>query len=145
MKIYLAARYSRREELCEYRELLHEIGHTVTSRWLDGEHQALDNCATDEEAQRFAEDDLRDLMAADTLICFTEPSRSANSRGGRHVEFGVALGLMVAGRKRHRIIVVGPRENVFYCLPAIEQHKVWNGAIRRIKADTFVAPRKASR
>ena len=39
MKIYLAARYSRREELCGYRSELEAIGHTVTSRWLNGKPQ----------------------------------------------------------------------------------------------------------
>jgi len=39
MKIYLAARYSRREELAAYRTELEALGHTVQARWLNGEHQ----------------------------------------------------------------------------------------------------------
>lgn len=39
MKIYLAARYSRREELCGYRSELEARGHRVQARWLNGEHQ----------------------------------------------------------------------------------------------------------
>jgi len=45
------------------------------------------------------------------VITFTETPRSSNSRGGRHVEFGIALGM------RKRAVVIGPRENVFHCLP----------------------------
>lgn len=38
MKIYLAARYGRREELAGYRKELEAEGHIVTSRWLRGNH-----------------------------------------------------------------------------------------------------------
>src|ERR1700683_5297127 len=41
-KAYLAARYSRRLELCRYRAELTRLGITVTSRWLNGSHQ-IDN------------------------------------------------------------------------------------------------------
>jgi hypothetical protein len=41
-RVYLAARYSRREELCRYADDLRAIGHTITSRWLDGNHQVDD-------------------------------------------------------------------------------------------------------
>jgi len=39
MNIYLAARYSRRLELCGYRQQLRELGHAVDAVWLNGEHQ----------------------------------------------------------------------------------------------------------
>ncbi len=39
MIIYLAARYSRRMELCSYRTQLADHGIAVTARWLDGSHQ----------------------------------------------------------------------------------------------------------
>lgn len=44
------------------------------------------------------------------------PSQSAPwaARGGRHVEFGVA----VASCKR--LVVIGPRENIFHHLPRVE-------------------------
>lgn len=45
MRIYLASRYSRREELCGYRSQLQAIGYDVQARWLNGEHQ-LDNAGT---------------------------------------------------------------------------------------------------
>src|SRR5689334_6788265 len=110
MKIYLAARYSRREELCGYRTQLEALGHTVTSRWLNGSHQisdagkpigdhgeALVEDGSDDRAaalrQHFAQEDFDDVRSADTLIAFTEVPRSGHSRGGRHVEFGAALAL----------------------------------------------------
>src|SRR5690348_13792693 len=109
MKIYLASRYSRRLELCEYRSQLQALGHVIPARWLNGGHQ-LDNggnpISEDGEAlveigrdfqaaelrQKFARDDWEDVTSAELVISFTEAPRSGHSRGGRHVEFGIALG-----------------------------------------------------
>lgn len=130
MRIYLAARYSRREELCEYREWLLNMGHDVRARWLDGEHQISDTGspignggealveAGGEDAAilraKFAQDDFEDTVGADVVINFTEPPRSKANRGGRHVECGIALALS------KRVIVVGYRENIFHWLPQVE-------------------------
>lgn len=121
--IYLAARYSRREELVLYRAILTKFGHTVTSRWLNGNHQISDDGlsaeAAEEERIRFAEEDWEDLTDAEVVVSFTEPPRATNSRGGRHVEFGAAMAL---GK---RVIVVGPRENVFHCRRIVEWYPDW--------------------
>lgn len=117
MKIYLCARYSRRNELRAVREELQRQGHTVTSRWLDTEWEEKDSAgssaAPPEYRHEFAVKDIEDVVAADCLIAFTEPPRSSG-RGGRHVEFGAALAL---GK---RLIVVGCRENLFYHHPRVE-------------------------
>ena len=135
-RVYLAARYSRRLELCGYRDDLAAAGITVTSRWLDGGHQ-LDNAgvpitedgerrfeagdpAVDHWREHFADEDVKDVLAADTLIAFTEEPRTCNSRGGRHVELGIAIGAC------NRVIVVGPRENVFCWLPDVEHYPSWD-------------------
>src|SRR3990167_6344379 len=128
MIIYLAARYSRREELLSYKADLEAAGHTVPARWLLGEHQAHDGALEVEAATEsmpavarlFAEEDVEDLRAADLLIAFSEPPRSGNSRGGRHVEFGMALAW---GKP---IIVVGPAENVFHTLPVVRRWPTWD-------------------
>jgi nucleoside 2-deoxyribosyltransferase len=128
MKIYLASRYSRREELCKYRDELVAMGHVVTSRWLNGNHQIDDQGlsveAKAEERQRFALEDFTDVIQADALIAFTEPPRATNSRGGRHVEFGIALGRMMP------VYVVGPRENVFHCLNDVRQFETFDDLCR---------------
>src|SRR6266567_4784608 len=113
MKIYLAARYSRLPEMQTYRDQLEGAGHKVTSRWVNGDHQVKDTTMSPAEACRFAQEDWEDLLVADMVISFTEPSRSGHSRGGRHVEHGIALAL------RKRVVVVGHRENVFHCLPEV--------------------------
>lgn len=161
MNIYLASRYSRREELCGYRAELHAIGHRVTSRWLNGKHQISDggkpigdhgealiegdDGGTSDEAARlrceFASEDVNDVLDASCIIAFTEPPRSSASRGGRHVEFGIALGLELIRRQhcpsdgpRFRMIVVGYRENLFCWLPFIEYYSTFSKALAMLAA-----------
>lgn len=118
MNVYLAARYSRRLELCGYAAELYADGHHVTSRWLLGNHQAEnDQLHRGADAERFAAEDLADVSEAALVVAFTEVPRTSNSRGGRHVEFGYALGLGIA------VVIVGPRENVFGCL--VPQFETW--------------------
>jgi hypothetical protein len=118
VKIYLASRYSRIAEMNLVADVLVSLGHVVTSRWIQGGHQVTDRGLNDQAEEKlrtlFAIEDLEDLVAADCCISFTEEPRSSASRGGRHVEFGVALA------HRKRCLVVGPRENVFHCLPGVE-------------------------
>lgn len=138
MRIYLASRYSRRLELCEYRSQLEDLGYDVQARWLNGQHQILSNgqpigenveaLIEDGDADyaeirgKFARDDLEDVSNADVVISFTEPPRSNSSRGGRHVEFGIALA------NGAHLIVVGYRENIFHCLPEVKFAKTWETA-----------------
>ena len=99
MKIYLAARYSRIDEINEYADQLRKAGYQVDARWLLGNHQIHEGVDKVEgatvsvpmEGQSFALDDVADLQDAEVVISFTEPPRSTSSRGGRHVEFGMAL------------------------------------------------------
>jgi hypothetical protein len=147
MRIYLAARYSRRLELCGYRDELQKMGHTVQAVWLNGEHQISDTgtpigehgeslveghlrsgerLSPEDKSERagelrshFANEDFRDVINCQLLIAFTEPPRSEASRGGRHVELGIALG------RGKLIAVVGPRENIFCWLEYIRQFDTW--------------------
>ncbi len=62
-------------------------------------------------------------MAADAVIIFTEIPNTILATGGRHVEFGLALA------QGKRVIIVGPRENVFhYLLPDSQVFVTWNKA-----------------
>lgn len=129
MKIYLAARYSRCKELQKYRDQLQSLGHTVVSRWIDGGHEITKEGSTVADYQeriRFAQEDKADLESSDCVISFTEEPRKTNIRGGRHVEFGMALAL------NKRVLVIGHRENVFHCLPQVEFFDTWQEAIAKI-------------
>lgn len=134
MRIYLAARYSRREELCGYRDQLRALGHVVTSRWLNWNHQISDDeisCpGSVTQNESFTVEDLDDLLEANCVISFTEPPRQPSSnRGGRDVELGIAIGRRDCYVTTPRIVVVGPRENVFRFLPYIEHFESWDAAL----------------
>lgn len=126
-RIYLASRYSRREELCQVREALRELGWIVTPRWLNGDHQISDEEMSSEERRaakaHFAAEDWEDLASSAITVSFTEEPRSSSSRGGRHVEYGAALAM------GQRCIVVGPAENVFHLLPSVELYSGLDAAI----------------
>lgn len=112
MRIYLAARYERRFEMLGVAATLARAGHEVTSRWIEGGRG-------DDPAIVPAVEDLIQLSHADCLVSFTEdPQRNVAwaARGGRHVEFGVAL---ATGK---RLCVVGPRENIFHHLLSVEAY-----------------------
>lgn len=131
MRIYLAGRYGRRKELAEYAERLHRLGHQVTSRWLYGAHEMIDERPAPEEARRFAEEDLVDLQNANLLIAFTEAPGpvAGRGRGGRHVELGYALASGLP------VYVVGHRENVFCHLPEIRQFDHFETLYERLRAE----------
>ena len=111
MKIYLASRYSRHEEMLEIAKELRMIGHIVTSRWIAGGYELKDG--TEQEAPRFALEDMEDIFAADALALFIDDMPSRN-RAGKDVEFGYALGL------QKRLFHIGLRTNVFTYLPRVE-------------------------
>lgn len=130
MKFYLAARYSRHPEMQKCRDDLETLGHVVTSRWINGEHQMVNDSmfspGDEKIAERFAREDIEDIVAADCVISFTEPQRSTNSRGGRHVEFGLALGRGILN------VIVGPRENVFHFIPGLAVYDTWEDCLADI-------------
>lgn len=121
------------------------MGHTVQARWLDGGHQISDKGVPigdsgedmveatggpgDDGAilrAKFAQDDWEDVINADVVINFTESPRSEATRGGRHVEFGIALA------KGARVIVVGYRENLFHWLPQVEFFETWDDLMQSV-------------
>ncbi len=138
MKVYLAARFSRRKEMQGYADELIALGHQVTARWVVGPPQSSHH--PDEVTghslayeERVSVEDLKDVADADCIICFSEQPRETNTRGGRHVEFGLA----VAAHKR--IILVGPRENVFHFLPVVENFPDWAALREPLKSERAAA------
>ena len=110
MKIYLAARFEKKNDMRDVRDFLVNDGHEVTSRWIDVEHEEdAAHTVTDAHRIEYAKMDVDDVLAADALVAFSDPRSAPGSGGGRHVEFGIALH---AGKD---IIVVGPKgEHIFH-------------------------------
>lgn len=115
--VYLSASFSRREELNRYREELAEVGIEVTSRWLTDPTPEL----TDDAWRTLAAKDRDDIRRADALVLFADSE--LDSRGGRHVEFGMALAL------EKRLIIVGEIENLFRRLAEVEVVNSWEEAV----------------
>lgn len=133
-QVYLAARYSRHEEMRGVRDVLQAIGYAVTAQWIDCHGGKYLTSFTSEVlnrdpayCSRTAQADLADLHAADTVISFT--SVDSGGKGGRHIEFGYALAL---GK---RMILVGPRENVFHTLPQVEHYSDWPHLVMALRKE----------
>jgi len=106
MKIYFAARFDHNATMRAYKYFLQiyapEI--EVTSRWIESHHNVGEYVACLE--------DVEDIKNADALLFFSEQA-TEYMRGGRHVEYGMALAL---GKT---IWVIGEKENVFHYHPSI--------------------------
>lgn len=122
--VYIAARFSRRPECHELAKFMASRGHYITSRWVlpNADHvipTGMSEQAADAERQRFAEEDFNDVISCDWMVSLTEEPRN-NSRGGRHVEFGMALALLKC------VTIIGPRETVFHHLPNVDWYpNIW--------------------
>lgn len=123
MHIYIASRYSRFPEMQQHAHVLESEGHTVTSRWIRGQHsldESLNRGQSDEVRENFAIEDIEDLTKSDIVLSFTEtvlvPAGDRPSKGGRHVEFGMGVAL------NKRMVNIGPREHVFHWLPNVEHY-----------------------
>lgn len=117
MKIYIAGRYNLLKELKEQSELYKTAGHEITSSWLDNKEEGL-------SFEDVAIQDIKDVDEADALVLYTEPYGTMVSGGGRHVEFGYALG------KGKRVVIVGPLENIFHWHPSVHTFPRTEYAIR---------------
>lgn len=124
LKVYTAAPFAKQPYVRMIAAWLRAHGFNCDPRWLH------ESSKENEDPLKAAQDDLRDLYDADILIAFTEPPSAdpTLNRGGRYVEFGYALAL---GK---RIIVVGPKENIFAWLPEVEVFDSWPQAAAKLTA-----------
>jgi hypothetical protein len=134
-RYYFAARYSRNPELRAYRDdLLTAIpGSVVTSRWIDCHPDivgGLEQSFTPEALAadpagcwKFGLHDVEDLANATAIVSFT--GNGGGGKGGRHIEHGIAMALDFYSAGPMRLIVVGPRENIFHCHPKTEVYSTW--------------------
>ena len=121
MRFYLAARYHRIDEMRRCADDLRGLGHQVTSRWLQGDHDG-PGPLDDPSWVTIAREDIEDVLAADVVVSFTEPVRGEGG-GGRHTEFGLGL---ASGK---RLLLVGRVEHLFHTLPQVEVYPTWTEAL----------------
>lgn len=115
MKLYLASRWGRKQEMAQLTNYLRMWNQEVTSHWVDEpkmdqeeDGSYVEDWHPDEEiAAEVARRDLRAIASSTHLVLFTDRSRSGVT-GGRHWEAGFALAHPMV-----KVIVVGPRTNPF--------------------------------
>lgn len=114
MNIYIAASYSRIQEANNFARYLSGDGHNITSYWLTG-IPAVEKWPRVECAKR----DIADIIKADCVLVLTG---TPTTTGGHHVETGFGLALY------KRVVLVGPRQNVFHELSRVEQYDTFEEA-----------------
>lgn len=134
MKVYLAGRYSQKEEIKRKAKELEQLGIEVTSSWLEEPHSPQIGLKElrEEDARLYAQQDIADIYRADLVILFTVDPETPTVRGGRHFESGFAEG---AGRQ---LVICGPRENVFHYLPYVRQYATWAEILNAVEENTLV-------
>lgn len=117
--VYIASFFDTRERLLPIAEQLNGMGYYVTSRWLtEAPTIKVEDC-TEEYFAECAVRDVQDVSRAAFLIVDT---LEITPRGGREVEYGIAL---AQGKP---LVVVGPKRNVFHRLAA-KHFDYWEDAI----------------
>ena len=133
MKIYLACKFERRHEMRPVRDLLWEMGHEVVSTWID-EVKRPEAMPIAMFNKKLALKDAAQIESADLFILDTQVD---SERGGKEVEFGLALGRF----QRVVIYIVGPARNVFHQL-ADRRFDTWAECATTLKELTPDALRK---
>lgn len=111
MKIYLAHNFKARWWLRDYKALLEQNGHEVTSRWISQNYPDIRN---PEGEQKYALEDLEDIDAADALILFTDQYGEKPGKG-KFMEYGYAY----AKGKQIYLHGLDYNSSIFYYLPGI--------------------------
>ena len=123
--VYLAARYARLHEMQHCADELRDLGFDVCSSWHESEADPHDETTDPLDLQHAAQTCLYDIGTADMLILFTEPAGQIDgaTRGGRHVEMGIALGYHL------HVLTVGPPESAFCYLPLVTNYPTFMGLL----------------
>jgi nucleoside 2-deoxyribosyltransferase len=116
LRVYVAARYARKNEMKMIASAIKEAGAILSTDWFN---EAADpnidlDAVSDDHCEAIAERDLNEMRQSDLCISFTEDPKACFKRGGRHNEFGFCLALGIP------LWVVGPRETVYHYLPWVE-------------------------
>lgn len=121
MKIYIASRYNRREEMAMIADDLKAVGHVIVSTWVYGGEEGLSR-------EDIAFLDYNDVKRSEVVLSFTEPRGSWNPAGARHTEFGWGYEM---GKD---CLIVGDREIVFHHFPTVKQFDTYEEAKRYLNA-----------
>jgi hypothetical protein len=160
-RVYIASFFADKDRVRERSKELIDAGMQVTARWYD-EKADKNSTLRDFSHEYFRETgvfDVEDVIDANVLILTVPTPEQCMkltveqlSRGGRHFESGLQYGLMMSEwlehseirSSRRRLILLGPRENVFHFLdgigiakkfPKIEQYDTWEEVVKVLKGE----------
>jgi hypothetical protein len=106
MKIYLASCYDDRFRMVDVADKLEGYGHTITSKWIYGDH--VPTCF-----EYVARRDLDHIADANMFILFVDNHYTTTAQG-RYTELGYALA--IREEYLYYIYVVGKTNNIFASL-----------------------------
>ena len=146
MRVYIAAPYSMKDTIAKEAAELEAAGFICTSSWVKEPHKPTTQMheLTHEEHQTYALQDVRDVAYADALVFHTDPTKTI-VRGGRHVEFGMMVGISMArnhifhDRSRPIYVVGTEQENIFHHLPQVTHFQTWEQVLAQLKLDRQAA------
>lgn len=147
MKCYLASQFGWKDKLKKYAEELMAAGIECTSSWLNESYPTnatLQTIPTDAERVKLATADLIDINASDVVVLFTVDPTTPTVRGGRHFEAGYAFGIAMSGvlGGAPKLVICGPRENIFHYLPQITVIPTWEETKRYLVGGAVDAPQE---
>ena len=131
MKIYVATKFDRRDEVREIYKKLREHGHEITRDWTVHDPAARYG-QYPEKAKQYAEEDVRGVQDCDVLIILSDQGGSI----GMHIETGLALERNSKTGKPE-IYVIGEHTNrsIFYFLPHIKQRSTLEEVIEELSTN----------
>ena len=133
--IYLAGRFANKALLQDVRADLQEAGHTVTSRWLDGDAAS----ETDSAYQ-----DLEDIDRCDTLVLWAdEPQPGERPMQGALIELGYAIALArLFGYHHKRIFILDElkKRTVFFSMPQLHFIENWQDLTEQLEVLEILGP-----
>ena len=143
MKVYLAAMFSKKNELREYAKCLRRLGIVITSEWLRERHalKSKEKSISPKMLQWYAARDKKGIRKCDTFILVTptdfdllKVGRSLGelrrlARAAHELECGMADAL---GK---RLIIVGQRMNAFHYLKKYEVYPAWGDLLKKLDAE----------
>lgn len=121
MRVYIASAFNTIATIRQYRDELKAIGIDCTSTWADETAdpniQMTDKSLTDSFLLFTAITDIKDIDRSDAVVLITQEPTKPFVRGGRMHEFGYAMG------REKKLIICGPKENIFHYLPSVTECK----------------------
>lgn len=122
--VYIAASFNLAETVRVLRDDMQDYVN-ITSSWCDEPPLVKDDYReTPVQARYRANEDLLDIERSEIVAVLTEMD---STTGGLHVELGLALAL------KKRVVIVGPRRNVFHYLNVVEHYPDIASFLNRIE------------